>query len=104
MNKVSKEKHKEGPLTAGIIWIIQNELPLEEVVREHIELKKSGDIFIGECPFGGCGTSLIVNPETSCFYCQGCQKNGDVLSFIMETEQVNLREAIKIILSRYAGL
>lgn len=98
------QDYKFNNLMPAIIETIKSKLSLEEVVREYALLFDSGSEPIGQCPFLGCNGSIVVDSHASFFHCDSCQRNGDVLSFIMEIEKLTLREAIQVILSRYAGL
>jgi len=103
MMKFSEEYHPEK-LMPAIIEAIKLNLLLEQVVNEYALLFESGNGFIGQCPFIGCTGSIVVDSINSYFHCDSCERNGDVLSFIMDIENLTLRETIKVILSRYAGL
>ncbi|MGH7889874.1 MAG: CHC2 zinc finger domain-containing protein [Thermodesulfobacteriota bacterium] len=98
------EDYNPNKLMPAIIETIKSKLSLEEVVREYALLFDSGGEFIGKCPFIGCDGSIVVDNINSYFHCASCERNGDVLGFIMEIEYLTLRETIKVILSRYAGL
>ena len=104
MTRIPNEDYTSNNLMPAIIETIKSNLSLEEVVREYALLFDSGNELIGKCPFVGCNGSIVVDSNTSYFHCDSCQRNGDILSFIMEIEYLTLREAIKVILSRYAGL
>ncbi|MEQ9617724.1 MAG: CHC2 zinc finger domain-containing protein [Deltaproteobacteria bacterium] len=103
MNRFSKE-YKPNNLMPALIAIIKSNLSIEEVVREYALLFDSGNELIGQCPFIGCGGSIAVDKINSTYHCDNCERNGDVLTFIMEIENLTLKETIQVILSRYAGL
>lgn len=98
------EEYTPNNLMPAIIETIKSKLSLEEVVREYALLFDSGNELIGKCPFIGCDGSIVVDSLSSWFHCDSCERNGDVLTFIIEIEYLTLGEAIKVILSRYAGL
>lgn len=98
------EDFKFNNLMPAIIETIKSNVSLVEVVREYALLFDPGSELIGQCPFIGCNGSIAVDNHTSFFHCDSCERNGDVLGFIMEIENLTLREAIQVILSRYAGL
>jgi DNA primase len=67
-----------------------------DVVGRHVQLKKGGANFMGLCPFHGeKSPSFSVNPTKQFYYCFGCQKGGDVLSFMMEFQGMSYVEAVK---------
>lgn len=103
MTTFSEEYHPEN-LMPAIIEAIKSNLVLEEVVNEYALLFDSGNGVIGQCPFIGCTGSIVLDSINSYFHCDSCERNGDVLGFIMDIENLSLRETIKVILSRYAGL
>ena len=75
---------------------------VEEVIGEFVSLKKSGSGFKGLCPFHNEKTpSFNVNPVKGFYKCFGCGKGGDVVSFLMDHEQMSFIEAIRFLAGRY---
>ena len=75
-----------------------------DVIGGYIQLKKSSSTYMGLCPFHGEKTpSFSVSPSRQMYYCFGCNKGGDVFSFIQEYENVTFPEAMKILADR-AGI
>lgn len=69
-----------------------------DVIGEYVQLKKQGRNYFGLCPFHGEKTpSFSVTPEKQIFYCFGCKKGGNVLTFLMELENYSFLEAVKIL-------
>ncbi len=74
---------------------IKRELPIAEVIGERIELWRSGSVFLGRCPFHEDDRpSFAVYPETKSFYCFGCSKYGDVITFVRELDHLSFPEAL----------
>src|SRR3954463_14434290 len=72
-----------------------------EIIGNCIPLKRSGANFMALCPFHKEKTpSFNVNPHLQIFKCFGCQKGGDVFTFIMEYESVDFPEALKRLADR----
>src|SRR3954452_1811609 len=72
-----------------------------DVIGSCIPLKKAGANFQALCPFHKEKTpSFNVNPHLQIFKCFGCQKGGDVFTFIMEYESVDFPEALKRLADR----
>src|ERR1051326_8973852 len=72
-----------------------------DVIGVHVRLKRSGANFTGLCPFHKEKTpSFNVNPHLQIFKCFGCQKGGDVFTFVMEYENVDFPEALKCLADR----
>jgi DNA primase len=73
-----------------------------EVVSARTQLRKQGARFVGRCPFHEERTpSFSVNPQEKLFYCFGCQKGGDVITFVRETEQLDFTEAVEWLAERF---
>ena len=77
---------------------------LVALAGEHIALKRVGRRFMGLCPFHTEKTpSFSVNPELGVYYCFGCQKSGDSITFIREIEHLDFVEAVERLAAR-AGI
>lgn len=69
-----------------------------DVISEYVQLKKQGRNYFGLCPFHGEKTpSFSVTPEKQIFYCFGCKKGGNVLTFLMELENYSFYESVKLL-------
>jgi DNA primase len=80
---------------------IKERINVADVVGEYIKLEKAGTNYKALCPFHNEKTpSFMVNPERNFWYCFGCQKGGDVFSFLMEMEGVEFREALERLAER----
>ena len=70
-----------------VITQIRDAANIVEVIGQYVQLKKAGRNWKGLCPFHGEKTaSFNVQPEKGFFMCFGCQKKGDVFTFVMELE------------------
>ncbi len=66
------------------------------LISEHIGLKKQGKRYVGLCPFHQEKTpSFSVNAEDGFYYCFGCQRSGDAITFVRETENLDFPEAVR---------
>jgi DNA primase len=73
-----------------------------EVVSARTQLRRSGARWSGLCPFHDEKTpSFSVNPADKLFYCFGCGKGGDIISFVRETEQLDFAQAVEWLAERY---
>lgn len=73
-----------------------------EVVSDYVKLKRSGNGFVGLCPFHSEKTpSFHVTPRLGIYKCFGCGAAGDVFNFVMETEGVGFTEAIRELADRF---
>jgi DNA primase len=88
----------------GVVSQIKSRLDLAAVIGEYVPLKRKGGRYWGLCPFHQEKTpSFSVTPDRGIFHCFGCQKGGDLFTFIMEIEKVPFPEALKIC-ARKAGV
>ncbi len=77
---------------------------IQDIIGEHIELRKSGAQLVGKCPFHGDGMpSFSVNPAKQVFFCHGCRVGGDVITFVRLLHKSTFREAVEFLAAR-AGL
>lgn len=75
-----------------------------ELVGQYLKLRRVGSNWQGLCPFHHENSpSFNVNQERQNFYCFGCNKGGDVFSFVMEQEGLPFREALEFLAQR-AGI
>ncbi len=73
-------------------------------IRGYLELKPAGKNFKAICPFHNEKTpSFIVSPERQTWHCFGCNKGGDIFRFLMDYENLEFYEALKI-LAEKAGI
>ena len=75
-----------------------------DVVSEYVQLRRSGNNFLGLCPFHSEKTpSFTVSPAREIFHCFGCGVGGNVFSFVMKMEGLSFPDAVKM-LARKAGI
>jgi len=75
---------------------IRDRADMVAIIGEHVQLKKAGASWKGLCPFHQEKTpSFQVNPPRHTFYCFGCQKKGDVFSFLMELQGKSFGEVVR---------
>ncbi|CAN5746193.1 DNA primase [soil metagenome] len=74
-----------------------------EVVSGRTQLRRaSGSRFTGRCPFHEERTpSFSVNPVDKLYYCFGCGKGGDLISFVCETESLDFVGAVEWLAERF---
>lgn len=89
-------------IPADIVEKIYQIADITEVVREYVNLQKSGKDFKACCPFHNERTpSFFVSPAKGIYKCFGCGKGGDSVNFIMEIEGVSYGEALKQLAQKY---
>jgi len=81
---------------------IRERVDLVSFISEYIPLKKMGRNFKAICPFHNEKTpSFVVSPERQIWHCfGGCNKGGDVYTFLMEYENLEFVEALRILAKR----
>ena len=78
--------------------------PIEDVVGQYVNLKRSGANMFGLCPFHGEKTaSFSVAPDKGIYYCFGCHKGGGSINFMMELEGLSYPDAVRALAKR-AGM
>ena len=72
-----------------------------EIVSSYLPLKRTGRNYKACCPFHPEKTpSFIVSADKQIFHCFGCGVGGNALSFIMQYEKINFREALESLASK----
>ena len=86
----------------SLFAVIKQQLPIVDVVGEHVPLKPAGAYWKGSCIFHAeKDASFTVSVEKQIFYCFGCHASGDVISFIAKLENLTQREAAQLLIERY---
>lgn len=71
------------------------------VIGDYVRLEKRGGRYLGLCPFHNEKTpSFSVDREKGFFYCFGCRKGGDVITFLREQDKLSYREALEELAKR----
>ena len=72
-----------------------------EVISEYVPLKRTGQNYVGLCPFHQEKTpSFTVSPAKQIFYCFGCGVGGNVFSFLMKIDNISFLEAVELLAER----
>jgi DNA primase len=79
------------------IEAVKERTDIVQLVGQYLTLKRSGhDSMSGICPFHQEKTaSFSVSPSKGVFYCFGCGKGGDAITFLRELESLTYVEAIE---------
>ncbi len=86
-----------------ILELKQNN-PIDSVMSSYVSLTRRGRNSICLCPFHSeKSPSCTVYSDNNSFYCFGCGAGGDVITFIMKSENLTYVEAIKFLADR-AGM
>src|SRR5262244_40506 len=77
---------------------VKQQADIVRVVGEYVRLKKSGQNFVGLCPFHNEKTpSFAVHPVKQIYHCFGCGVGGDVFKFVMEMEKITFPDAVRFV-------
>lgn len=87
------------------IALVRERTSITEVVSERVTLKPGGHQTLkGLCPFHDEKTpSFTVRTDKNVYYCHGCAKGGDAISFVMEVEHLSFVETVELLAGR-AGI
>jgi len=81
---------------------IRSRANIVDIISEYVTFKKAGKNYLALCPFHSEKTpSFHVNEEKQIFYCFGCQKGGDVITFLREINNLSFVEAVSQLAHRY---
>ena len=83
---------------------IKEQLNIVDIISNYIRLERSGNQYKARCPFHNEKTaSFYVSPQRNSYHCFGCNKGGDIFSFVQEIEHIEFYEALKT-LAKQAGI
>ena len=72
-----------------------------DVAQGYLKLEKAGGNFKACCPFHHERTpSFFISPSRQTYHCFGCNKGGDVISFVEEIEGLDFQGALKLLADR----
>ena len=81
---------------------VKDAVDIVEVVSAYTELRRSGQRFVGLCPFHDERTpSFSVNAAEKVYHCFGCGVGGDVITFVEEKEGLQFADAVEALAERY---
>ena len=88
---------EEGPLIPdAVIEEVRARVDIVAVIGRHVELKRSGRTWKGNCAFHGEKTpSFHVYPDDKHFKCYGCGAYGDVFTFLQRLEGKEFPEVVR---------
>ena len=85
----------------SVIEDIKSRLNIVDVAQGYLKLEKAGGNFKACCPFHHERTpSFFISPSRQTYHCFGCNKGGDVISFVEEIEGLDFQGALKLLADR----
>ena len=91
-------------ISPQIIEEIKYRNDIEDVISGYVTLKRAGSNLVGPCPFHSeKSPSFTVFTGSKSFYCFGCGAGGDVIGFVMRTENLEYTDALRYLAKR-AGI
>ena len=89
----------------SVVQEVKSRIELVDIVSNYVTLQKSGNNYKANCPFHSENTpSFFVFPGTQTWRCFGaCASGGDLLSFVMNAENMDFGEALHWLADR-AGI
>jgi DNA primase len=87
------------------IALVRERTSIADVISDSVTLKSAGGGNLkGLCPFHDEKTpSFTVAPARNVYFCHGCGKGGDAITFLMEAEHLTFIESVERLAAR-AGL
>lgn len=85
-------------IPADFLEDLRNRVPVSDVVRRHVQLRKQGREWAGLSPFNKEKTpSFFVNDDKQFYHCFSSGKHGDVFTFLMDVTGLSFREAVEAV-------
>jgi len=80
----------------GFLDEIRIRVSLPDVIGRKVRLVKKGREYSGLCPFHNeKSPSFTVNDEKGFFHCFGCGAHGDVIGYVMQSQNLGFLEAVE---------
>ena len=83
---------------------IRSTVSIVDLIGQHVQLKRVGRNWVGLCPFHAERTpSFNVREEIGRYRCFGCDKSGDIFTYVQETEHTDFVGSVEHLANR-AGI
>ncbi len=85
----------------NVINEIREKINIVDLISEYLPLTKKGQYYWGLCPFhNDKNPSMSVDPKRQTYNCWSCHNSGNVFTFLSEIENVDFKEALRILGSK----
>jgi DNA primase len=92
---------ERGYFSEDLVQRVKRESDILEWVSRFVSLKKTGQNWVGLCPFHSEKTpSFTVSPSKQVYHCFGCGVGGDVIGFLMKMDGSTFPETVKLLAER----
>ena len=89
-------------ITRESLEALEVAVDMVDLIGARTPLRRSGARYVGRCPFHDERTpSFSVDPVKKVYYCFGCQRGGDHIAFVRETESLDFAAAVETLADRY---
>ncbi|MCR4789133.1 MAG: DNA primase [Lachnospiraceae bacterium] len=87
-----------------IIEKVRSANDIVDVIGRYVKIQKKGNSYFGLCPFHNeKSPSFSVSQSKQMYHCFGCTAGGNVITFLMQYENLTFQEAVKMLAER-AGI
>ncbi len=88
-------------LSEDFLYQLKSSNSIETIMSSYTNLKRRGHNYVCLCPFHSEKTpSCTIYTDNQSFFCFGCGAGGDVITFIMKSENLSYIEAVKYLAER----
>lgn len=86
---------------SSVIEEIKSRLNIVDVASSYLKLEGAGGSFKARCPFHSeKSASFFISPARQTYHCFGCNRGGDLISFVEEIEGLDFSGALKVLAER----
>ena len=83
---------------------LKDHIQLSEIIGSDVRLKKTGQKYVGLCPFHQEKTpSFWIDNAKGLYHCFGCGASGDVINYLTDKRGLHFKDAV-LYLSQKTGI